>query len=131
MEEKLENKPILFKDESFLIQGAIFEVYREIGAGFIEPIYQECLEREFSLMGIPFQSQKQLTISYKGELLAQVFRADIVCYDKILLELKAVKELNDDHRAQLMNYLKMSGYRLGLLVNFGHVPRVAVERFAM
>ncbi len=125
------NKQVLYKDECFLIQGAIFDVYREIGTGFIEPVYQECLEKELTLRNIPFQTQHEFTITYRGVLLHQVFRVDFVCYDKILIELKAVKELNDEHRAQIMNYLKVSRYRLGLLVNFGHYPRVAIERYAM
>lgn len=127
----MSNLKVIYKDESYLIQGAIFEVYREIGVGFIESVYQECLEKELTLRKIPFQSQKEFIISYKGVLLHQVFRIDLICYDKILIELKAVKELNDDHRAQVMNYLKVTGYRLGLLVNFGHYPRVAIERIAM
>ena len=122
---------VIYKDESYLIQGAIFEVYREIGVGFIESVYQECLEKELTIRNIPFQSQQEFTISYKGNLLRQVFRVDLVCYEKILIELKAVRELNDEHRAQVMNYLKVTGYRLGLLVNFGHFPRVAIERIVM
>jgi GxxExxY protein len=124
-------KNVIYKDESYIIQGAIFEVYREIGVGFTEPVYQECLEKELAIRNIPFQSQKEFTFNYKGELLHQVFRIDLVCYDKILIELKAVKEVNDDHRSQLMNYLKVTGYRLGLLVNYGHHPRVAIERIVM
>ncbi len=122
---------ILFKDECFNIQGAVFEVYRVLGSGFIESVYQECLEKEFILRKIPFKSQVDLSLSYKGEQLAQVFRPDFVCYDQIILELKALKEIGNEHRAQLMNYLKATGFRLGLLVNFGHYPKATVERIVL
>ncbi len=128
----LQPKPqILFKDECFNIQGAVFEVYRVLGSGFIESVYQECLEKEFILRKIPFKSQVDLSLSYKGEQLAQVFRPDFVCYDQIILELKALKEIGNEHRAQLMNYLKATGFRLGLLVNFGHYPKATVERIVL
>ena len=129
--ENKNSKTILYKNESYTIQGAIFEVYRELGSGFLESVYQECLEREFQLRNIPFERQKDLNIIYKGEQIDQVFRVDFVCYENILIELKAVKDFTDDHRAQIMNYLKISGFRLGLLVNFGHYPHVAIERFVL
>lgn len=122
---------ILYKDESFLIQGAVFEVYREIGCGFLESVYQECLSTEFSLRNIPNIAQPEMSISYKGDLLRQAFRPDFVCYSMIIIEIKAVKELIDEHRTQILNYLKVSNYRLGLLVNFGHSPRVEIERFVL
>lgn len=119
---------ILFKDESFAIQGAVFEVYREMGCGFLEAVYQECLEMELTRREIPFQSQVGLVLTYKGETLAQVYRPDLVCYGKIIVELKATRELGDEHRAQVFNYLRATGFRLGLLVNFGHYPKATVER---
>ena len=122
---------IIYKEESYAIQGAIFEVYKELGCGFLESVYQESLEKELILRNIPFQSQKEFLVFYKGDPLRQIFRVDLVCYDKILLELKAVKEINDEHRAQIMNYLKISGLRLGLLVNFGQSVRATVERIVM
>mgnify|MGYP002388290400 CR=1 FL=1 len=122
---------IIYKDESYAIQGAVFEVYKELGCGFLESVYQESLERELRSRNIPYWSQKEFIVLYKGQPLAQIFRADLVCYDKILLELKATKEVNDDHRAQLINYLKVTGLRLGLLINFGHTPRVTIERFVL
>lgn len=127
----LPSKPttqILYREESYLIQGAIFEVYKEIGVGFLEAVYQECLKREFALRNIPFFSQPDLEIAYKGETLPLAYRPDFVCFSKIILELKTVKEITDEHRAQLHNYLRISGFRLGLLVNFGHHPREAIER---
>lgn len=125
------DRKLLHKEESFLIQGAIFEVYRELGCGFIEAVYQEALAREFTLRNIPFISQTEMTIKYEGFVLNQIYRPDFVCYDKIILELKAVKEIVDEHRAQLHNYLKVSELHLGLLINFGHYPRATVERIVL
>jgi GxxExxY protein len=121
-------KSLLYKEEVFAIQGAIFEVYRVIGCGFIEAVYQESLVKEFILRQIPFSAQTELTIFYKGEKLNQTFRPDFICYQKIIVELKAVKETGNEHRAQVMNYLKAADLRLGLLVNFGHFPKATVER---
>jgi GxxExxY protein len=122
---------ILYREESYAIQGAVFEVYHEIGCGFLEAVYQECLEKELRRRGIPFQSQIQLTITYKGEPLKQTYQPDLICYGKIVVELKAVKDLNDEHRAQVFNYLKATGMKLGLLVNFGHYPKSIVERIVV
>ncbi|MBU1055787.1 MAG: GxxExxY protein [Proteobacteria bacterium] len=122
---------ILYKDECFLIQGAIFEVYREMGCGFLEAVYQECLEKELTCKGIPFYSQKEILLTYKGEKLEQRYKPDLICYDKIIVELKAVTELANEHKAQLFNYLKATGHKLGLLVNFGHHPKVQIERIIL
>jgi GxxExxY protein len=119
---------ILCKDESYAIQGAVFEVYREMGAGFLEAVYQECLEREFTARNIPFVSQAELKMMYKGIPLQQIYKADLLCYGSIIVELKAVKEVDDIHRAQVFNYLRATGLRLGLLVNFGHYPKATIER---
>jgi GxxExxY protein len=125
------NNQILYKDECYAIQGAVFEVYKEMGYGFLEPVYQECLEKELKRRDIPFESQKWLSLSYKGEPLEQKYKADLVCYDTIVVELKAVREVVNEHRAQVHNYLKASGLRLGLLVNFGHYPKATVERIVL
>ncbi len=122
-------KEILYEAESFAIQGAIFNVYREMGCGFLEAVYQECLEKEFTRLKIPFKSQVEIVLSYKGERLNQTYKADFVCYGKIIVELKAVIETDMSHRAQILNYLKATGMRLGLLVNIGHFPMATVERF--
>jgi GxxExxY protein len=122
---------LIFKEECYRIQGAIFEVYREMGSGFLEAVYQECLEREFRRAGIPFRSQPELTLNYKGERLTQVYKPDFICYEQIIVELKAVKEVTGEHRAQVHNYLKATGLRLGLLVNFGHYPKSTVERIVL
>jgi GxxExxY protein len=122
---------ILYKEECYEIYGAVFEVYRELGSGFLEAVYQECLERELETRNIPFDAGVVLSLTYKGDRLDQTYRADLVCYNKILVELKAVKEIGDEHRAQVFNYLKATGLRLGLLVNFGHHPKATIERIAM
>ncbi len=122
------HEKILFKEESFAIQGAVFEVSREIGCGFLEAVYQECLQREFELRNIPFQSQVELPIKYKGRYISQRYIPDFICFQAIIVELKSVKEVVDEHRAQVFNYLKASNFRLGLLVNFGHYPKASVER---
>ncbi len=119
---------ILYKEESYRIVGACFEVYREKGCGFLEAVYQECLEIELRLQGIAFVPQLPLALEYKGCPLKQTYVPDLICLDKVVLELKAVAGLTDEHRAQLQNYLKATGLKLGLLVNFGHHPRAQVER---
>jgi GxxExxY protein len=130
--ERHENhEKILFKEECYQIQGAIFEVYREMGCGFLEAVYQECLERELSTRGIPFVAQPDLTLAYKGEPLRQTYKPDFICFGKIILELKAVKETGAEHKAQVINYLKTTGMRLGLLINFGTHPKVAITRLAL
>jgi len=122
------DESVLFRDESYAIQGAVFEVYREMGSGFLEAVYQECLALEFCRRKIPFTAQKDLPLVYKGERLQQIYRPDFVCFGKIIVEIKAAKALVPEHRAQLLNYLKATEFKLGLLVNFGHYPKVQVER---
>ena len=119
---------ILYKDESYRIMGACFEVYKEMGCGFLEPVYQECLSLEFEEQEIVFVAQTSLELNYKGRKLQQNYVPDFTCYGKIIVELKAVTELMNKHRAQVHNYLKSTGYRLGLLVNFGHSPQLEWER---
>jgi len=119
---------IIFKQESYTIVGACLEVYRQKGCGFLEAVYQECMEIELRLQALPFVAQKPLALEYKGTPLRGRYEPDFVCYEKIILELKAVKALASDHRAQVQNYLKATGFQLGLLVNFGHYPKLEVER---
>ena len=121
----------LYEKESYAIRGACFEVYKEKGNGFLEAVYQECLEKEFVLRGIHFDAQVPLKLSYKGDPLKQAYTPDFICYGTIILEIKAVKELTDEHRAQLINYLKATGLKLGFLINFGHHPGIQIERIAL
>jgi hypothetical protein len=120
----------IFKDECYAIVGACFEVYKDKGCGFYEPVYQECLGIEFEYCGIPAIAQPGLSLEYRGRILTQKYFPDFVCYEKIIVELKAVTELTDEHRAQVLNYLKASRFELGLLVNFGHYPKLQYERIA-
>ncbi len=119
---------ILYKEESYRIMGACFEVYKEKGCGFLEAVYQECLEIKLGLQEIPFKPQAELSLFYKGRLLKQRYVPDFLCFDKIVVELKAVSQLTDEHRAQVHNYLKATGHRLGLLINFGHHPQLESVR---
>ncbi len=119
---------IVLPDESYRIMGACFEVYREMGPGFLEAVYQECLEIEFALQGLPARSQMELPLRYKHRLLRKGYTPDSICYDAIVLEIKAVTELTDIFRAQVLNYLKATNMQLGLLVNFNHHPKLQYER---
>jgi len=119
---------LLFADEVFRIQGAIFDVNREMGSGFLEAVYQECLALEFTARKIPFQQLVPLELVYKGQRLQQFYQPDFICFDKIIVELKAVQRLAPEHRAQVLNYLKATGLRVGVLVNFGSPPKEEVER---
>jgi GxxExxY protein len=125
------HEKVLFKEKSFAIQGAIYDVYREMGSGFLEAVYQECLAIEFRRRLIPFEAQKNLSLAYRGETLQQMYRVDFVCFDAIVVELKVVKEIAPEHRAQVFNYLKATGLHLGLLVNFGHHPRTQIARIVL
>lgn len=120
---------IIYKEESYKIIGACFEVYKQKGCGFTEFVYHECLKVEFELQDIFFVYEPILQLEYKGKVLDQYFKPDFVCYDKIIVELKSVPSLIDEHRAQMMNYLNAAGFDLGLLVNFGHYPKLEYERF--
>ena len=122
---------LVYRDESDRIMGACFEVYKEKGCGFLESVFHECLAIEFEAQGIPFESQKVLRLEYKGRLLKQAFVADFVCFGKVILELKAVSHLADEHRAQILNYLHATQFRLGLIVNFGHAPKLEWERIVL
>jgi GxxExxY protein len=119
---------IIFKEEAYAIIGARFEVYNDKGSGFLEGVYQECLEVELELRGIPFRSKPELKLTYKGMTLERTYEPDLDCYGKIIVEIKAASDLTDEHRSQVHNYLKATGYRLGLLVNFGAHGRLQYER---
>ena len=110
---------IIYRTESYNLIGAAIEVHKQIGCGFTQPIYQEAFEEELRLRGIPFEREKTINVTYKGKVLSKNFRPDFVCYEKIIVELKAVSEFTDEHVAQVYNYLKASGLELGILLNFG------------
>jgi GxxExxY protein len=120
---------LILKDEVFAIIGAAIEVHRELGPGFLEAIYQEAMEIELASHNIPFEARKTLTISYKGRPLKKEYEADLVCYGHIIVELKALDRLSGKEEAQILNYLKATGLRVGLLVNFGSHGRLEWKRF--
>ena len=120
--------PLIYQDESYAIRGAAMRVYNLLGCGFLEAVYQEALEIELDKRHIPYEREKELEIYYDGIKLGKKYIADFVCYDKIILELKAVKELDDSHRSQIYNYLKATGFKLGFLINFGKYDELQIER---
>jgi len=119
---------LIYRDEVYALIGACFEVYNEHGCGFLEDPYQESLELELLYRGIPFVAKPKLPIYYKGVLLTKKYEPDFVPYEKIIMEIKAVKALTDEHRAQVHNYLKASSFKVGLLVNFGKHNDLEYER---
>ena len=119
---------IIYEDESYQIRGAVYEVYWEMGCGFLEAVYQECLQKELHLRGIPFEAQKALPIQYKGNELSLKYVPDLICFGKIIVEIKAMKDIYPEHKAQLLNYLKATGLRVGMLVNFGAHPKVQIVK---
>ena len=116
MTRKEESRELIYKEESYAIIGACFAVCKDKGCGFLEPVYHECLEIEFVFQRIPFLSKPLQTLQYRARTLVQTFSPDFICYDKIILEIKAVSVLIDEHRAQVLNYLSAIGCKLGLLV---------------
>lgn len=118
-----------YKDETYKIIGAAMSVHKELGRGFLEDVYQEALEIEFKELGIPYEREKTMRITYKGKELTKFYRADFICYGGILVELKALSDLSGDNRAQVLNYMKASNIHIGLLINFGQAS-LQYERFA-
>jgi GxxExxY protein len=121
---------IYLKEESYAIIGAAMKLHAELGCGFLEAVYQEGLEIAFRKFGIPFVAQKELAISLWGETLKKTYVADFVAYDRIIVEIKALKALGAAEEAQVLNYLKASGHRLGILINFG-APRLEFKRIVL
>jgi GxxExxY protein len=118
---------LIYKDESYAIIGACMAVYKEKGCGFLETVYHECLEIELELQGIPFQSKAPQTLQYRGRTLVQTFTPDFVCYDKIIVEIKAVSALADEHRAQLLNYLSANRLQIGLACELRPLPKNGIR----
>ncbi|MDP2806993.1 MAG: GxxExxY protein [bacterium] len=119
---------LIFKAESYAITGACFEVYKSMGCGFLEAVYQECLAIELGNRKIPYIAQKKLLLEYKGIPIRKSYEPDFVCYDRIILEIKAAQSLCDEDQAQVINYLQATNFQLGLLVNFGHYPKLEMKR---
>ena len=110
---------LIYKDEVYAIVGAALEVHKDLGCGFLEAVYQEAFQLELQSRNIPFVPQKQLTLFYKGQRLAKEYYADVVCYNSIIIELKALDQLSSSATAQILNYLKASRLKVGVLINFG------------
>jgi len=118
---------LILKDESYQIIGACMTVHSELGAGFLESVYQEALAMEFKAIGVPFEKEKMIDIYYKTHLLEKKYCADFICYGQVIVELKAVNDLTGDHLSQVLNYLKATNLKVGILVNFGQ-PSLQYKR---
>lgn len=119
---------LLYEEETGRILGACFEVYKQMGCGFLESVYQECLNIELESQNIPTSAQKEIALCYKGRHLSQTYRPDFLCFEKIVVEIKAAAALAGEHEAQVMNYLRATGLKVGLLINFGHYPGMQFKR---
>ena len=124
----METETLIYQEESYAIRGAVYEVYKVLGTGFLEEVYQNALEEELNLRKIPFEAKKRLHIRYKGRDCGDYYAPDFICHDKIIVEIKSVEALHERHKAQLMNYLKATGFKLGFLVNFSSYPHATIVR---
>jgi GxxExxY protein len=120
---------LLLKEEVYAIMGDAIEVHRELGPGFLEPVYQEALEIELTDRSVPFCAQQPLTIHYKNQVLKKRYEPDFVCYDQVIVEIKALNQLSGTEESQLLTYLKATGLRVGLLANFGSIGKLEWKRF--
>lgn len=120
---------LILKEEAYRVVGAAIEVHKVLGVGFLEAVYQEAMEIELRHRNIPFEPQSPLSILYKGQRLEKEYIVDLICYDQIIVELKALDQLSGREDAQLLNYLKATGLRLGLLINFGNSAKLEWKRF--
>jgi GxxExxY protein len=120
---------LILKEEVYAVVGAAIEVHKELGFGFLEAVYQEAMEIELRQRQIPYEAQVPLTILYQGRQLTKEYVSDLVCYGQIIVELKALDQLSGGEEAQLLNYLKATGLRVGLLINFGNSAKLEWKRF--
>ncbi len=121
---------LIYEQKSYKIIGACFEVHKELGSGFLEGVYQEALKMEFETLGIPFEREKQLLIYYKNRKLQKRYKSDFICYNQILIELKALNQLTSEHESQIINYLKATNLKVGFLFNFGE-KSLKYKRFVL
>ena len=122
---------LLEKDEVYQIVGAAFEVFNELGAGFLEAVYQEAMELELRSRSIPFVPQAKLRIRYKGEFLQKEYYADLICFGTVLVEIKCIERLTPKEESQLLNYLKATGIRVGVLLNFAGPKTLEWKRLVL
>jgi GxxExxY protein len=122
---------LIFKEEVYATMGAAMDVHRELGSGFLESVYQEAMEVELACRQIPFESQKPIRIIYKGGMLKKEFIADLLCFGKIIVELKAQDNLSGKEEAQVLNYLKATGMKLGVVINVGSHPKLEWKRLVL
>ena|SRR4030042_1983450 len=127
----MKEKEIFLKEEVYKIIGAAIEVHKELGNGFLEAVYQEALETELTSRNIPFKSQVPLRIKYKGMVLKKEYMADLICFESIIVEIKALSKLGGNEESQIINYLKATGLKVGLLVNFGSVGKLEWKKFVL
>lgn len=127
--ERSEVSELILKDEVYAVVGAAIEVHRELGPGFLEGVYQEAMQIELSARGVPFEAERPISVGYRGRLLSQNYFADLVCFDQIIVELKALNRLSGTEQAQVLNYLKATGFKVGLLINFGSHGKLEWKRF--
>ena len=120
---------LILKDESYAVIGAAMEVHRVLGPGFLEKVYQEAMQLELNALRIPFEAEKPIGIEFKGQCLTQKYYADLVCFEQIIVEMKALKQLSGKEDAQILNYLRATGFKLGLLLNFGSHGKLEHKRF--
>lgn len=122
------NEGELYEQEGYSLMGAAFEVYNQLGSGFLEEVYQEAMEIELKARSIPFISKPRLPVTYKEQLLKKYYEADLLVHEDVVVELKASRAIAPEHEAQLINELKATGKRVGYLVNFGSYPRLQWSR---
>ncbi len=122
---------LILKDEVYAVVGAAMEVYYTLGVGFLEPVYQEALAIEMNRRDVPYVREKRLEVFYKGIQLDKFYCADFVCFDQIIVELKSQSHLSAIEEAQIINYLKITGMRVGLLINFGARPKLEWKRYVI
>ena len=124
-----ESIELILKDEVYAIVGAAIEVHRELGSGFLEAVYQEAIEIELAERAIPYDKQQTLRIQYKGRILNKEYSADLICYDRIIVEIRALHRMTGNDESQILNYLKATGLTVGLLINFGSTGKLEWKRF--
>jgi GxxExxY protein len=120
---------LFLREEVYAVIGAAMEVHKELGPGFLEAVYQEAMEMELEMRGIPFEPQKNLKLYYKGQLLKKEYTPDLLCFGKLIVDLKAIDRLSGKEESQILNYLKATGLKVGLLINFGSSPKLEWQRY--